>query len=141
MKRSTTATLVLGAALLLASQFAQSQAKVDPGKLEYEAHCAVCHGVTGKGDGPYGLYLTRRPSDLTVLAKNNGGALPVLQVYELIDGTREVGAHGTRTMPVWGRAYRLEAGEYYFGAPYDPEPYVRMRILALVDYINRIQAK
>lgn len=41
----------------------------------------------------------------------------------------------------WGRDYRIKAAEYYFDVPYDPEVYVRGRILALIDYINRIQAK
>jgi hypothetical protein len=47
-------------------------------------------------------------------------------------------------MPVWGRDYSQEsakAGEYYLDVPYDMEMYVRSRILALIDYLNRLQAK
>lgn len=42
-------------------------------------------------------------------------------------------------MPVWGSAYRIEAGEHFFGVPYDPEAYVRARVLALIEYLSRIQ--
>ncbi len=141
MKFSATVAASVGAALVFAAQGAFGQAKADLGKSEYEANCAACHGMTGKGDGPYKPYLTRSPSDLTVLAKNNGGALPVSRVYQVIDGTQDVAAHGPRDMPVWGQEYKIKAGEYYFGVPYDPEAYVRVRILALVDYVNRLQAK
>lgn len=44
-------------------------------------------------------------------------------------------------MPIWGQDYKVKAGEYYMETPYDPEVFVRTRILALVDYLNRLQAK
>ncbi len=34
------------------------------GGAVYRAHCAVCHGPMGAGDGPGGLTLPRRPADL-----------------------------------------------------------------------------
>jgi len=115
--------------------------RADFGKREFESNCASCHGLQGKGDGPLKPYLTRSAPDLTRLAKANGGALPVSRLYEVIDGTAAVGAHGTSDMPVWGREYRLRAGEHYVEVPYDPETYVRIRILAVIDYVNRLQAK
>ncbi len=114
--------------------------RVDLGKREFEAKCASCHGVSGKGNGPVAELLTKRAADLTVLAKKNGGVLPIARMYEVIDGGA-VAAHGTRDMPVWGLEYRLQAAEHYGEMPYDPEAYVRMRVLSLIDYINRIQAK
>ena len=44
-------------------------------------------------------------------------------------------------MPVWCLAYKTQAAEHYMEAPYDPEAYTRGRILALLEYINRLQAK
>jgi copper transport protein len=41
---------------------------VAAGQAIYEAHCVVCHGATGKGDGPLGLTLIPRPADLTIHA-------------------------------------------------------------------------
>jgi mono/diheme cytochrome c family protein len=119
-----------------------SQSKrVDLGRAEYNARCATCHGLTGKGDGSMAAYLTRKTPDLTTLAKNNNGILPVTAMYLVIIGDTELPGHGTREMPVWGNAYRIEAGQHYFESPYDIEGYVRARILALIEYIDRLQAK
>jgi mono/diheme cytochrome c family protein len=108
--------------------------RFDIGKVEYESNCATCHGTMGKGDGPTATYLNRKPSDLTTLAKNNGGVFPVVAMYETITGERQYAGHGTREMPVWG--------EFYVESPYiHPEAYMRARILAIMEYINRLQAK
>jgi mono/diheme cytochrome c family protein len=115
--------------------------KTDIGKREFQNNCASCHGVGGKGDGPTAGYLTKHAADLTVLTRNNKGVFPIAKVYEVIDGTKEVAGHGTRDMPVWGMEYQKRAAEYYRDVDYDPEIYVRARILALIDYINRLQAK
>jgi len=115
--------------------------KVDFGKREYQANCANCHGVGGKGDGPIADLLTKKSTDLTVLSKNNGGIFPIARLYEVIDGTKEVKIHGPRDMPVWGQEYSTKAAEYYRDVDYDPEVYVRARILALIDYIHRLQSK
>jgi hypothetical protein len=77
--------------------------------------------------------------DLTQLAKNNGGVFPLSRVYEVIGGAGA--AHGSRDMPIWGQDYKVRAGEYYMEIPYDPEVYVRTRILALVEYIDRLQQR
>jgi mono/diheme cytochrome c family protein len=113
----------------------------DLGKREYESNCAVCHGKTGKGDGPYVEMLSSRASDLTTLAKRNGGTYPFARVYELIDGTQTVKSHGPRDMPIWGADYQIKAAEYYGDMPYNPQVYVRGRILALTEYLARLQAK
>ena len=126
-------TLLSGAAI------AQTT-KVDLGKREFDASCAVCHGTSGKGNGPYVEFLKRSPTDLTTMAKRNGGVFPVNRTYETIEGANVPG-HGSRDMPIWGNDYRIQAGEYFVDAPYNPEAYVRSRILALVEYINRLQER
>lgn len=50
-------------------------------------------------------------------------------------------SHGTRDMPIWGQDYRVRAAEYYMDVPYDSELFVRTRILALAEYLSRLQAK
>lgn len=120
--------------------------KVDFGKHEYESNCAICHGLKGKGDGPYadiGM-LKVRVTDLTTLSKGNNGVFPFQRVYDVIDGTEELKAHGTRDMPIWGREYTVRMGQIekaYSDVPYDPQAYVRAQILALIDYVSRLQAK
>ena len=88
--------------------------------------------------------MKRAPTDLTVLSKNNGGVFPFDRVYAVIDGRQVVKGHGERDMPIWGNDYqteKAEAAEHFFDVPYDMNMYVRVRILALIDYLNRIQTK
>jgi len=116
----------------------------DIGKMEFRAKCVVCHGESGKGDGSVLDLLKVAPANLTVLSKNNGGVFPFERVYSVIDGREAIKAHGDRDMPIWGGRYKTEntaAAAYYMDVPYDMEMYARARILALIDYLNRIQEK
>jgi len=115
--------------------------KLDFGKVEYERKCAVCHGLMGKGDGPFATVGMSVP-DLTTLSKRNNGVFPVQHLYDVIDGTEILAAHGTRNMPIWGTVYRKQLEEAYPDAPpFAAEVYMHFRILALIDYISRLQAK
>lgn len=119
--------------------YAQS-GKTDLGKQEYEENCAVCHAPSGKGGGPYVDFLVRSPPDLTQLSKSNGGVFPVSRMYEMIEGNN-VPSHGTRDMPIWGNQYRIKAAQYHGDVDYDPEAFVRARILALIEYLSRLQER
>ncbi|MDP1682062.1 MAG: cytochrome c [Burkholderiales bacterium] len=143
MKAFKFGTVILAAMLLGGSgvSFAADKSeKADRGKKEYDGNCAICHGVAGKGDGPYREFISKIP-DLTVLAKNNKGVFPINRVYEVVDGRQVLKAHGTRDMPIWGREYSIAAAELYRDVDYDQEAIVRARILSLIDYLYRIQAK
>ena len=67
---------------------------------------------------------------------------PFDRIYQVIDGRKEVAVHGPRTMPVWGSVYRMESDKAY-GTPLEQyfadDGMVRARILALVEYISRLQ--
>ena len=141
MKRVTISILLGAAAALTMSGVLAQSAKVDLGKSEYMANCASCHGISGKGDGPNAGYLNRKATDLTTLAKNNGGVLPISRLYDSIDGEKLPAGHGSRDMPTWGFDYRTRAAEYYGEFPYDSAQYVRSRVLALIEYVSRLQAK
>lgn len=86
--------------------------------------------------------LRTSPTDLTVLTKNNQGVFPTKRLYEVIEGAA-VPSHGSREMPIWGREYRVEDAQRYHEArgSYDAQALVRARILALLEYINRIQVR
>lgn len=134
--------LALGTVSLLISVsvvHAQS-GKVDFGKREYISNCANCHGMDGKGNGPYSDLLKKSPPNLTTLSKNNGGIFPMDRLYQSITGDN-IKAHGSRDMPIWGMEYRVEAANRYMESSYDPDAYVRVRVLALLEYLYRLQIK
>ena len=136
MRRLVAVALTLGAAAAMAQP---AQQRVDFGKREFDNNCASCHGRDGKGGGPYVELLKRSPPDLSTLSKRNGGVFPMSKVYDVIEGAGP--GHGGRDMPIWGQDYSVKAAEYYMDVPYDREAFVRSRILALAEYLNRLQAK
>jgi mono/diheme cytochrome c family protein len=138
MKNASIKLSLIG--LTLCSGISLAQQKIDFGKREFETNCASCHGISGKGNGILVEHLRKSPPDLTLLAKNNQGVLPMNRLYEVIEGAN-VPAHGSRDMPVWGRDYRIKDAEYYVDVPYDAPGLVRARILALLEYLNRLQVK
>jgi mono/diheme cytochrome c family protein len=122
----------------------------DLGKAEFLSSCASCHGADAKGTGPISALLTIPPPDLTLLAKRNNGVFPISAVYDAIDGSRAVPAHGTREMPVWGERFNpIVKLPHYVDPSYwklagpdqSPEAVVRQRILSVVDYLSRVQQK
>ncbi len=144
MKANRVACMIAGVAVAGAAAVALAAGpqRFDMGKFQYESNCAVCHGKAGKGDGPFaGKVDTKAGADITTLSKRNGGAFPFARVYEVIDGRQEVKYHGTREMPIWGSDYQAKAQADSGDMPYDAEVFVRARIVALTDYLYRLQAK
>ncbi|MGE5336867.1 MAG: c-type cytochrome [Gemmatimonadota bacterium] len=157
MKRAMSGAVLAGTAAVMLCGAATGQTLADYGRAEYDAHCAVCHGLSGKGEGSFGEVLKLGMPDLTTLAKRNGGVLPVDRVMMTIDGRNTPRAHGTAEMPIWGRDYSSMAmpiwGRDYGSmakeqfkndpayAPEIVEPFVRARILLLIDYLNRLQVR
>jgi mono/diheme cytochrome c family protein len=103
------------------------------GSEMYKAYCAVCHGLDGRGRGPAADALKVPPTDLTSLAKNNGGKYPALRVTSSVRGEANTPAHGTAEMPVWGHLFRSMSGGH------DAE--VQQRVANLTEYIEGMQAK
>ncbi len=132
----SSSTLLLGTFAFLIPSTASAQVKFAV-PYEYQASCQSCHGVSATGDGAMATELKKKPSDLTTLAKRNGGNFPFLKVFHTIDGRQEIPAHGTSDMPVWGARYKKDIGEKY--GPYGGEAAIRARILELVYYIQSIQ--
>ncbi|MGB4360583.1 MAG: c-type cytochrome [Rhodoferax sp.] len=142
MKQVSKKAALIAVSLALGSGAILAQQKTDQGKLEYDTNCAVCHGPAGKGDGSLSGLLRVSATDLTQLAKKNQGILPVVRMYDVIDG-QGVPSHGSRDMPIWGRTYQVEDAQRLHEARgnYDAEALVRGRILMLIEYINRLQAR
>jgi len=83
----------------------------------YRERCAVCHGTDGRGRGPAAAALKHAPTDLTTLARRNGGKFPVSVVAAKISDPADT------EMPEWGKM--LPAG----------------KVSAIVGYLEGIQAK
>ncbi len=142
MKQLCIGSVVLGAALAAAPVLGYAQ-DVDIGKLEYVRSCGVCHGISGKGDGPLAASLKKSPADLTQIQKHNSGVFPFDRLYQVIDGREALEAHGPRDMPVWGNEYTDQAAGLTGGlaTPKEYESFTRGRIIALIGYIYSLQAK
>lgn len=112
------------------------------GAQQFIQYCAPCHGNDGIGNGPVASELKRKPANLTLLSKNNNGVFPTSEVHDFIFGTREIAAHGTREMPVWGYAFMFRPGA--MAGPFVPvrtPQQAEEKINLLVDYLKSIQRK
>ncbi len=101
------------------------------GQQMYESYCASCHGQNAMGDGPAAPALKVAPTNLTGIAKNNGGKFPDAHVAAVIRGDADMPAHGSREMPVWGPVFRGVSGGH------DAE--VQLRVANLTKYIHSLQ--
>jgi mono/diheme cytochrome c family protein len=100
----------------------------------YSRFCASCHGISGRGDGPVAKSIRVEVPDLTLVTRRAGGKYPRERIVQIIDGRHILGAHGTRTMPVWGEDLsRLEIGNP------DAERASRVVIEKLADYLGVLQ--
>ena len=98
--------------------------------------CAACHGATGMGDGDMANVVSIPSPNLTLLAKNNDGVFPMLNVLQVIDGRSGVRAHGG-AMPLWGQVFSDDIGDA--DGPYGSVLEVRGRVLSLATYLQSIQ--
>jgi mono/diheme cytochrome c family protein len=119
-------------ALPLAANAADDVGK--SGKELFGRYCASCHGVSGRGDGPVAKSLATEVPDLTRFAQRHGGFFDRELVERIIDGRHVIGAHGTRTMPVWGEDLSIAN----LGDP-DAERGSRVVIVRLADYVWQLQ--
>ena len=137
INRPLASILLLATSTVAATALAQP--KMEIGKSEFQTKCAVCHGMDGKGHGPYAETLKQPLPDLTTMAQRNGGVFPVQRTYDNIEGAGK--GHGTRDMPVWGLAYTIQAAEALPDMPYNQASFVRTRIMAVIEYLTTLQAK
>lgn len=135
------AAAILFAGLVgLAPAAAQEGARL--GRIEFNANCAQCHGISGRGDGIIAHLLTVPPPDLTGIQRANGGVFPFTLIYDTVESGGGVSAHGTSEMPAWGARYAVDVFLLY-GIQIDPlerDAFIRSRILALVEYVATLQA-
>lgn len=96
--------------------------------------CAACHGEGARGDGPVASSLNVLVPDLTTIEMRYG-EFPATLIRDVIDGRGiDMRAHGTRTMPVWGREFWVEEGGDVVA-----QTSARNAINKLVEYLRSIQ--
>jgi mono/diheme cytochrome c family protein len=148
------AVLVLGGAIVAFSgSFAMAQegggvsmgagGMITSGKLQFRQYCAQCHGMDATGDGPVAPALKKKPANLTLLSKNNGGVFPEDEVRDFISGTKTSASHGTREMPIWGYAFLRpsKTGMASMGSGTITQAQVDEKINMLVNYVKSVQVK
>ncbi|KUF11109.1 c-type cytochrome [Pseudoponticoccus marisrubri] len=126
--------LALSLAVLAAPTLAQD---ADIGRSHYHTHCATCHGLEGRGDGPMAGVLMIKPVNLTELAAQNGGTFPLERVIKRIDGRDPLVSHGS-PMPVYGDFFE---GSYDvpMKAPSGQPVLASQPVVDLVTYLREIQ--
>jgi len=133
------ATLIsLSAAIGVAALVGCTQVSMpepDEGAAFFAANCTSCHGFSGQGDGPLAGGLTRRPTDITLLARKNGDIFPTAEALAYIYGDPEQ-AHLARVMPQFGGAMADDLVPVEVDGIMTPTPRV---LAALLVYMESIQ--
>lgn len=116
------------------------------GQKLYGEYCASCHGPDGKGaNNP-----KAKGSDLTQIAKNNGGKFPFYDVMLQISGRKPTGQdqdtslpgsstqpHGDGKMPSWGKIFERQEGV----TSLDLQLQTTGKIMLITEYLQSIQQK
>jgi mono/diheme cytochrome c family protein len=103
------------------------------GETVYRVYCAVCHGDSGRGNGPMSTILKVPVPDLTALTVKNSGTFPQQRVQKQLEAAdSDMPGHGTRSMPIFGPAF-VETGPNANDA--------RARIRDLIEYLKSIQVR
>ena len=99
----------------------------------FQYHCAVCHGVDGRGHGPESVVLKHRVPDLTLISQRSGGKFPYKRVKGIVEGTESgLLGHGDREMPIWGPIFHEVESDQDWG---------EVRLDAITKHVESIQQK
>jgi mono/diheme cytochrome c family protein len=131
--------LLAGAAMARA---AGQDPAIAQGHALYDEYCASCHGPDGKGTNN----AKAKGSDLTQIAKKNGGKFPFYDVMLQISGRKPTAqeqdtslpgslAHGDGKMPSWGQIFARQEGV----TSLDLQLQATGKIMLITEYLQSIQ--
>jgi mono/diheme cytochrome c family protein len=100
----------------------------------YDQLCAVCHGVTGKGDGPAGPALSNPVPDLTQFGAETGSEYHA-QLESVISGMNRSVHKDIVGMPLWFREFQYVRRDK-FGHP--RTTYANLKIHSLAEYVEEL---
>jgi mono/diheme cytochrome c family protein len=99
----------------------------------FQYHCAVCHGVDGRGHGPDSVVLKHPVSDLTLISQRSGGMFPYQRVKQIVEGKNlRLLAQDDREMPIWGPIFHEVESDQDWG---------EVRLDAITKHMESIQQK
>jgi mono/diheme cytochrome c family protein len=119
---------------------AQQEDVIEAGRRQFTEKCAVCHGLSGKGDGALAAKLKGQPADLTRLSEKYGGTFPYSEIYAKIDGREEeeeiIRTHIASEMPAFYSAPSLGNDKQFEDAGGRLAP---VQIRQIVSFLQTIQ--
>lgn len=73
----------------------------EDGARLFDENCVICHGADARGGGGAGVVgLSKTPSDLTVLSRNNDGVFPTRDVAQILQDYARGDQIGRRMTPL-----------------------------------------
>lgn len=129
----------LGLALGLAGclGLGPAEPEMPTGAEDFANACASCHGPAGKGDGPGGVGLPKKPADLTQLSARNGGTFPTTRVMAKIWGYSGGGQNGA-VMPSFAPLLEGNQMVLYDGGDGIATP-TPIRLVNVAEYLKTLQ--
>jgi len=100
----------------------------------YDDLCAVCHGLTGKGDGPAAPALNTPVPDLTQFGADTGSEYHA-QLESVISGINRNVHRDIVGMPLWFREFQYVRRDK-FGHP--RTTYANLKIHSLAEYVEQL---
>ncbi len=105
------------------------------GAEDFAEYCAACHGTSGAGNGALAGTLSKRPANLTTLARRAGGTFPTTRVMAKIWGY--TGGKSGTIMPGFGPLLDSETVPYDGGdGIMTPTP---IRLVQIAEHLKTLQ--
>ena len=101
----------------------------------YDFHCATCHGLEGRGNGPLAPALLLQPPSLRDLVQRYE-VFPTIRVVMRIDGRDPLVSHGS-PMPIYGPFF--ESDDTSLKSETGQSIVTSRPIVDLVSYLKEIQ--
>ena len=126
-----------GMGLALAGLMAACAPEAQPrgAARDYAENCVACHGPAGRGNGPAAVGMVPAPTDLTLLAAENGGVFPKTRVMGQLVGYTM--GRSESHMPVFEALREGPVVMYDDGS--GQRVATPARLVALADYLQTLQ--
>lgn len=129
--------VVLAGVVIAAACAPVDMPEAPEGAMLFAENCAVCHGSSARGDGPWSAGMVPPPADLTRLSFANGGTFPKARILSVIDGYDRTGLPG-QDMPEFGLLLRGDTVPVDVGdGVLTPTPRPLAAILAFLESLQR----